>query len=73
MKYIIQKDGYRLCKDNKLRSFAMFGTFSSCVKIYSRISFAQKAAKKIGGEIICLKKGESMDASGKVQKKLLTN
>ena len=35
----------RLCKDNKWRSFASFGTFKECVKVYKQRNRAINFAK----------------------------
>ena len=58
--------GMRLCKDNKWRDFAMFGTYRSCVKFYKRQINAQKVANRIRGKVSMLADNESMDASGRI-------
>jgi len=68
MTSIVVKNGMRLCKDNLLRKFANFGTFTECVKIYKSYVWAEKAANKIGGEIVILDADSYMDASGDVIK-----
>jgi len=64
--------GARLCKDHKWRNFALFGTYSSCVKFYKRKGNAQRVADRfrVNGQthIICLMEDETMDASGKIWK-----
>ena len=64
--------GARLCKDNKWRRFAMFGTYSSCVKIYKRQGNAQNKANRVRvngkTQIKRVFDDESMDASGKISK-----
>ena len=71
MWYVIHPDtGERLCKDNKWRGFACFGTYSSCVKPYKRKGNAERVAHKfrVNGvsHIINVSEGEYMDASGKI-------
>jgi hypothetical protein len=64
--------GARLCKDNKWRSFAMFGTPRWCVKTYKRLGNAQNAADRVrvNGKthIIHIRDGETVDASGRIWK-----
>ena len=64
--------GARLCKDNKWRNFAMFGTFKECVKTYKRQGNATNCAFKfaVNGffRIICIHEGEYMNASGCIYK-----
>jgi hypothetical protein len=64
--------GARLCKDQMWRGFAMFGTFSCCVKFYRSLGWAQRAADKcrVNGKtkIVSMNDGDTMDASGKVTK-----
>lgn len=69
--------GDRLCRDNRWRSFANFGTYSSCVKTYRLTHAALRAGERFrhphntGRDInlvICLHEGDSMDASGKVSR-----
>ena len=38
--------GARLCQDDKYRTHANFGTYPSCVKIYKKLKWAEKAADK---------------------------
>jgi len=60
----------RLCKDNKWREFAMFGTYPTCVKIFKSRGWAEKAAERFAinheWKMVALGKGESMDASGRI-------
>lgn len=63
---VIVKNGYRLCSDNRWRSFANFGTYPECVKEYRSLGWAKKKAKKIGGTVVELKEGETMDACGRI-------
>lgn len=76
-RYIIfdSKTGARLCKDGKLRTFANFGTYKECVKIYKLWGFASNAVRKLNRsydekrfKVLGLSKGEVMDASGKIEK-----
>jgi hypothetical protein len=64
------KTGDRLCKDNKWRSFANFGTYRSCVKTFKNKGHAQNAADKVrvDGEthIIRIGEGQTMNACGKI-------
>jgi hypothetical protein len=43
---IIPKLDSMLCGDNKIRSFALFGTYRWCVKSYKTLGRAMSAAKK---------------------------
>lgn len=52
MIYLINNDGYRLCKDNRWRTFAMFGTYQSCVKIYRQLGSAIKRAKQLKARVV---------------------
>lgn len=63
---VIVKNGHRLCSDNRWREFANFGTYPECVKEYRSLGWAQKKAKKIGGTVVELKEGETMDACGQI-------
>jgi hypothetical protein len=44
MIFIIDKDGYSLCKDKHFRQVPYFGVKSYCVKTYERIANAKRAA-----------------------------
>jgi hypothetical protein len=46
---IIATPTKRLCKDNCLREFAMFGTFKECVKTYVSKSAAIRKARYLNG------------------------
>lgn len=63
---VMNGKNYRLCQDNLWREWAHFGTFPECVKEYVSRGWAEKAAKKKKGFVIELKKGEAMDAFGRV-------
>ena len=45
--YVLNAAGDRLCGDGQCRSFAMFGTYHSCVKVYKSYAYARKAAKNL--------------------------
>ena len=66
------ENGARLCKDHCWRDFACFGTYKECVKFYKRKGYAQRIANryKVAGKthIVSLSEGETMDASGRIQK-----
>lgn len=72
--YIVvhEETGARLCKDNKLRDFACFGTYPECVKKYKRKGNAENATKRFpwGSSdkltVVALNEGDVMDASGNV-------
>lgn len=61
---LIETSGNRYCKDGKFRSFASFGTFHECVKIYKCLGHAKRIAKRHNANIIVIPKGMSIDASG---------
>lgn len=63
---IINKDGLRLCKDNRWRDFAMFGTYASCVKIYKLLGAAKTKARHISGKVVVIPDGMTIDASGRI-------
>lgn len=68
--------GNRLCRDNRWRGFANFGTGSTCVKEYRYVKSALKAGEKYRikkaepceaiASVIHLHEGDSMDAAGRV-------
>lgn len=68
--------GRRLCQDNRWRSFANFGTYRECVKVFKYLKPALKAGKRYrlsaakqtdtNAKVVHLYDGDSMDASGKV-------
>ncbi len=63
---IINKDGWRLCNDGRWRNFAMFGNGSGCVNEYRCMGNARRRAKHIGGIVVQVPEGMSVDASGLV-------
>ena len=74
--YIIVSDltGDRFCKDEAFRSFALFGTFPSCVKIYRTMGWATNMQKlllmhNVETTIIPIHDGDVMDASGRITRK----
>lgn len=69
MYLVISKNGKRLCKDNKFREFAMFGTFGSCIKQYKNLGHAKRKADRtrwIDCEVVEIPEGYDVDASGNV-------
>ena len=69
--FIRDADGFRLCKDNLFRSFAMFGTERCCVKFYKHEGRALNVAKKLGlleNSVVGLCPEDSMDASGRIER-----
>jgi len=68
--YIINKEtGARLCQDNKWRTFAHNGTFSSCVKVWKRKGWAWRKAFRIGRKsvfVLGLDENLVMDAAGHI-------
>lgn len=64
--YLIDKSGARLCKDHKLRGFAMFGTEAFCVKFYVQRKSAENKAKRHNLIVKELTDEQVIDASGKV-------
>lgn len=82
MKYVITRDdGYRLCKDGRLRDFAMFGSPGSTVKIYKSYKWAEKKCNQLnrlcGGVIkygiIHIPDDATMNASGRVYRRVETS
>ena len=71
---VCPETGMRLCRDNKWRSFANFGTYKECVKEFKYLKSACKAgeryrlkAVKAGHTLVIhLYDNDSMDASGRV-------
>jgi len=66
-------NGARFCKDNKWRTFALFGSYNSCVKTYKHKGHAQRKASQIAYRdsttnrqtyIVFVGKNQSIDASG---------
>lgn len=75
MRYlIINAKNYRLCKDNKFREFACFGTYEECVKIYKQKksamnkieAFNRFRQEKDKVTLLTLQDGDSIDASGRI-------
>ncbi len=63
---IINENGWRLCNDNRWRDFAVFGTVTGCVKEYRSLERAERRAKHIGGKVVRIPEGMTVDASGTV-------
>src|SRR4051812_20452700 len=70
---LVIKGDYRLCQDNNWRSFANFGTYPECVKVYKSIYAARKKAKKLKGLVVKIPDGMSVDASGDVQEEVFSS
>ena len=58
---IINDGGARLCRDGRWRGFANFGTMSSCVKTYKRMSAAVKKAGRVGGRVVLIQNDNSVE------------
>ena len=70
---IIDESGSRLCRDGKWRGFAIYGSVSSAVRTYKRVSDAIRVAKHNThgvGRVVVVPSDESVtrdvEASGKV-------
>ena len=64
---IIHKDNTnRYCKDGYFRSFAMFGTFSDCVKQYRHLGQALRVAKKLSGRVVNIPDSMEVEAGGTI-------
>lgn len=57
---------WRLCGDGQWRDFALFGTYASCVKQYRYIRAAHRTARKLGGVVVVVPKGMSVQVDGLV-------
>jgi hypothetical protein len=62
MLLIINENGWRLCNDGRWRDFALSGS----VKQYKTVGHAKHRAEHIGGKVVKVPKGMSVDASGTV-------
>ena len=62
MLFIINENGWRLCNDGRWRYFAMFGS----VKQYKTLGQARHHAEQVGGKVVRIPEGMSVDASGTV-------
>ena len=59
--------GQRLCQDGQWRTFANFGTYPSCVRVYRRkASVIRRARQTQQAAVYGLPAGMVMDASGAV-------
>jgi len=65
--------GARLCKDNNFRTFACFGTYPECVKIYRKRGWAIRKQIRLfkvssirDTEIKEVEVGQQMDATGSI-------
>lgn len=64
--YLIFWNGMRLCQDNRLRTFANYGTYKECVKEYRSLPAARTKAKKIKGVVVKVPDGMYIDAAGQI-------
>ena len=63
---IINDLGWRLCNDHRWRDFAMFGRVAGCLKEYKTLRHARRRAKHIGGKVVRIPEGMTVDISGTV-------
>ena len=67
---VLNENFARLCKDDKFRSWANFGTYPSNVKFYKKKGWAEKKAKCYRGKVVQFQDTDqetySMNASGDV-------
>lgn len=69
--YLIIKNGMRLCKDNCIRNFANYGSFSECVKWYKSLGAAKGKADSMTDQqgvalVVQPPDGMEVDAVGRV-------
>lgn len=64
--YFIVKNQFRLCNDDRWREWAHLGSMSDCVRQFRRLWAARRKASRIGGLVVELPVGWSLDASGRV-------
>lgn len=57
---------HRLCSDNKWRSFASFGSYKSCVKVYKNLGSAVTKAKELKACVAVIPETHYVDAVGSV-------
>ncbi len=62
--FLIVKGMFRLCQDNKWRAFCHFGTYKECVKEYRSLGFAKRKAKRVGGRVVRIPEGVTVEAGG---------
>ncbi|MBT6046403.1 MAG: hypothetical protein HOG49_06240 [Candidatus Scalindua sp.] len=65
--------GGRLCKDGFFRTFASFGTYRECVKVYSSEAWARRKQDKLHAQgndisVVTLADNQSMDAAGHISR-----
>lgn len=72
MIYIINNDGYRLCNDDRWRTFAMFGTPQSTVKLFRVMGWAIKKAKRLKARVVELPDDVTVDAAGNLSREVPT-
>jgi hypothetical protein len=63
---IINGNGALLCNDSCWRAFAMFGSVKGCAKQYKSLSHAQNRARHVGGVVVKVPDGMSVEAGGTV-------
>lgn len=68
---IVNQNGMRLCKDDKWRGFANFGSFRECVKTYRQVWWAAHRVQHLtirgnSCRVVTVPIGCSMDAIGKI-------
>lgn len=67
MYLVVKVDGaWRLCQDFRWRSFANFGTYPECVKVYKSIVAATNRARATKGQVAAIDKNMSVDAAGNI-------
>lgn len=66
MYLIVNRDGQRLCQDKCWRGHANFGTYLECVREYKSLAAARQRAKKVGGQLLRVPDGYSVNAAGAV-------
>ncbi len=66
--YVInQETGARLCQDNSWRTFANFGTYPSCVKVWRMKIWAERSAViRRHAVVFELPDGQFLDAGGAI-------
>ena len=69
-----ENTGARLCKDSLFRTFACFGTFPECVKVWKSEAWARRRQDKldrlgIETAVVTVPKDQTMDAAGNISRK----
>jgi len=61
------KDGMRMCRDNRWRSFANWGSTNTCVKTYRRLGVAKKRADRLKAKVVQITEDNiTVEAGGRV-------